>query len=146
MKKTEIELLKNVPDTKMAQNVAAAQIIDAVTNGNVNPMEADVLLKSLENILKAVRTNGLFKECLQDEVDKYPEKSFSFNGANYTRSTRKVYQYGEDPIWNEINEKKKEREGFLKNIPEGGAGDPITGELIHRPSTKKTDVLTIRFE
>jgi len=130
---------------KKEQAEVAKNILDPVLDGESNPMEVDVLLKSLENIIKKVRQDPAFREVLSDELDKYPGKTFSYNAAVYQRTQKGAYQYSEDDKWNEIAEAKKQREVLLKAIPDEGILDGETGEIIHKPSKRTTDVTSITF-
>jgi hypothetical protein len=80
------------------------------------------------------------------------EKTIEINGAKLSQfETGVKYHYEDsgDPVWNdlvkkiaELDEKRKEREKFLQNIPyDAGIVDSETGVFLTRPpKTSKTKV------
>jgi hypothetical protein len=137
-------VIRLLPDTKDNIKVFAESIIESILSGNINALEVDYRLKAIEEMIKLVRKNTEVREDVINEVEKHG-KDFQYLGANITYSQRKTYDYSNDIEYNELKEKLKNRENFLKNIPDEGTVDTATGELIHRPVAKYSDIITYRF-
>lgn len=141
-----VSYLRLLPETAKEQKTFAESVVNAVVDGNVNPLETEVLFKAIENAIKMARQDWKYKECVSDEADKYAEKTFDFKQATFTRSQRKTFDFKGDAVWTDLKKSLTDRENFLKNIPEGSeVGDPETGEVIRRPPVKKTDIISIKF-
>ncbi|KPL08384.1 hypothetical protein AMJ86_00720 [bacterium SM23_57] len=142
----KIKLLSHVPDTAVKQIDLANEILRFALSGDVNPLGTELLMKSLENVINLVRKDDRFREAVIDEISKYEEKSFSFDGAVITKGERKNYDFSTDPRWVALREQLKEREALLKNIPKSEEIITLDGEVIQRPEIKITDFYTIKFE
>lgn len=101
MEKNLTLIAENGNMTKQNALHMAEIIINQVTEGNVNPLEAMVKLTYLQNIveaaLKAIRPKAV------DEADKYPTKTFSDYGAEFqVKETGIKYDYSGDEEWQQI--------------------------------------------
>lgn len=111
-----------------------------VTDGNMNPLQAAAILKALEDFTKQLRADILIRDCVKQELDRYPEKVVHFNGITFTKKTVGTkYDYSgcNDEVLVDLrykadiaNNAVKSREDFLKAIPAGGIDsfNPETGE------------------
>lgn len=95
----------------------AMQIVDYYKDGFNNPAEGLILAKKLTEIAE------LIKENLQDAASNElklgkGEKANLFGCVINEQMVGVRYSYKEcgDPVWNELNEKMKNREAFLKTI------------------------------
>lgn len=143
---TPVGVLKLGPSTTAEIQVFSKGVIDAVKNGEVNAIDVLVTLKKFEKasgaILKAIQ------EDFVKEGDKYPEKSFSFNGAQVEKKEVGVkYDFSKcgDLAWERYSadedtaaRRRIERETFLKALKEPlTTVDEDSGEVITlRPPTK----------
>jgi hypothetical protein len=144
----QIELFKN-PLSKAEQQDMAQKTIDLILNGEVNPIKAEIALKSMENVIKAIRTNEAVKSATSDETLKFG-KSFSAFGADITNSQRTTNDFSEcgDKIYNDLiaqQEKIKEQIKIREAIIKSGC-DAATGECYNPPKTSTTSFLTIKFK
>lgn len=154
---TPVGVLKLGPSNMAEIQVFSKGVIEAVKNGEVNAIDVLVTLKKFEKaagtILKAIQ------EDFVKEGDKYPEKSFSFAGAQIEKKEVGVkYDYSKcgDLAWerhsaNEATaaDRRIERETFLKSLKEPlTTVDEETGEVIVlRPPTKTgTTSLTVTIK
>jgi hypothetical protein len=106
-----------------------------------NPLRAAEGLSAMENFLKEVKDNPLFKDYVREEAAKYPKGFVSTSGAKIEcceTGTKYDYSACEDEVINSLNEqlislkeKISEREKFLKTVPQSGL-DVITenGEAV----------------
>lgn len=119
--------------TKASQVESVEKIVDEVMNGNINPVEAYVVLDYLKKVtdeaVKEIRATTL------DYISKEGDNS-AFN-VQLTLQKKKDYAYEEDRDWSE-NEKRMSmykaamsaREKFLKDLVakaiEAGKESPIS--------------------
>jgi len=153
MEMTPISVIKLMPVNKDQQTEFSRQLIQLALNGEINPLELDVYLKSIEDTLKLIRKNANMKTMAIDIALQYPEKTFSAYGAKITKSSRATYDYSGDQTWNELDafekdakKKKVDRESILKNVTDKNIiADAVTGEVLIPPPKKTTDFLKIEL-
>lgn len=124
------------------------QIIEAVKNGDANPLEVLVMLRSLEAVSELVREE--IGDNILTAAEKYPEKKFEAFGAIIERSevyTRYEYDTSKDVEWEQldsefksIERKRKDREAFLRALKDPmTVVSPETGEIYEiKPPFKKS--------
>lgn len=142
---TPMSVIRLMPATDSQQKEFSLQLLQMVMSGEVNPLEMEVYLKSIEDVVKNVRKDAGFKDAVIDETDKHPGKEFRFGNAVIVKSSRTTYSYKNDSAWVEMDKAKKKREQFLKGLDKSYA-DPETGELIDPPEVKTSDFLKIRYD
>ena len=103
-------------------------IQDGVEQGNVNPLEAYVELKAIENTLKEVMAK--VQPLAITEADKYNEKSFkAFGAVIEKRSAPATYDMSHINAYLTAKEKVK----YIETIAKAGGGiDPETGQEIEK--------------
>ena len=135
---TKLKQIESYPVTKTKQSEWASSIMKPLMDGEVDPIEFIVKIKGLSTALYEVEKNREVKELVIREIEK-TGKSVSWNGAMLTvRETGVRYDFTgcNDPVYasllkqkTEIETKMKEREAFLKNVPEDTTVvDEETGE------------------
>lgn len=154
---TAIGVTRMLPTTQTQIDVFSDGVIQSVKEGEANPLEVLVMCKAFEKanerILKEIRDNFII------EANKYPEKSFEFNGAKLTKAevgTKYDYTHCNDSVYNdrkkivdEATKQLKEREEFLKSLKEPitvvdeGSGEVIT---IRPPLKTSTSSLTVSIK
>ena len=104
------------------------ELKDSVEQGNVNPLEAYVELKSIENTLKEVMAT--VQPLAITEADKYAEKSFkAFGAVIEKRSAPATYDMNHINAYLSAKEKVK----YIETIAKAGGGiDPETGQEIEK--------------
>jgi hypothetical protein len=118
-------------------------------NGDYNPLDVEIQLKAMEEIIKQLRADDEIRQAVIDEAEKYG-KSFDYRGCKISvREGGVKYDYNNcnDTTWSlldaedkAIAEAKKAREKYLQNLPPEGAITP-DGEAICRPAkTSKTTI------
>lgn len=124
-----MEILKTI---KVAEVVA--NITTSVNNGDINPLEAIVSLKKLEEIVKKAKAN--ISDMVIDEAAKYG-KTFTFADAEITnKSSAGRYDYSNIP---EVVAKEIELKALKDKHKAALKVDVIdleTGELIAAPIYK----------
>lgn len=142
-----IGTLRLFASTQTQIDVFSDSIIQAVKQGEANPLEVLIQIRALqkvsERVLKEIDDN------LLKEVDKYHENTFEFMGSKIEKAelgTKYDYSICTDPVFERLevdalkaNEDLKERQEFLKVLKKPlTVVDEITGEIstIHPPAKK----------
>ena len=108
---THIERLPGL--NRQVFNIVSDNIIEAVQQGNMSALELDLKLKAIEETIKAAREkiNG---NALK-EAQQYHNSEASLLGVSFFHSDgHKTHIYECDPVWKELEFKKKCREELLK--------------------------------
>lgn len=125
-----------------------------ILSGNYDPLTIELHFKMIEDIISELRKDPEIKTAVHNEALKYG-KRFEYRGCEIAYSERKNNQYEScnDRKWNDLKAEIetlkaeiKEREKFLAAIPDGGIADPETGEIITRPTSYFTPILSIKFK
>lgn len=141
LEKTRQNILE-VPLNKRDIKRIAAKTVLLVTEGDENPLEVDIKLRYLAEMIEQIRGNEEMKEAILGEADKYPEKSFDAYGAKITKTSVGTrydyseckYEYYIDVLEEikKLNVKKKECEKLLQGLTDDMVVEE-TGEVIHPP-------------
>ena len=141
-------VMRLLPDTKTGVEKFSHQLISAVQNGEVNPLQLKALFKVMEKVSEKV--DEAIKDNLLREANKYSEKKFSAFGFEIEKTevgTKYDYSHCGDPIYDQrvkiFEEAKKqldERAVFLKALKENlTLVDDESGEVATvRPPFKKS--------
>jgi hypothetical protein len=123
---TAASALSLMPSTASEVARFSKQLIESVKSGNSNPLELVVQLHALTKVYELVREE--IEENILKEAEKYPEKVIERYGARIEKAEVAVkydYSTSRDPVWESLaseammyNERKKERETFLKALTE----------------------------
>ena len=146
-----VSYLRVLPLSKAQRLSFVEQVKAEITSGFYDPLEIEVMLKGIEETIKAIRSDADIREYVLQELAKHG-KSTTIYGAELTKSDRKTWNYNDTEINSITAEieglkaKLKDREKFLQSIPEGGIVDPATGEILYRPGYTTTEVLTIKIK
>lgn len=131
----------------------ASKAIDAVLEGEINPIEAHISVAKMEQFTKMYRADDRIRDVTLAELAKYGKKQ-SFGDITLEEAEVGVkYDFTVctdsklDALYaerKELEELIKLREAMLKAIPEGQTiADTETGEILHRPArTSKTQIKT----
>lgn len=143
--------LNQMPQSKSEIAAYVSNVKDMILSGNIDGIDAAIMLKSLDEIIKSLRDDKEIKSFIQSEVAKYG-KSAEVKGCKVSLSERKTYDFKDDSEWfiletniQELKEKQKERETFLKAITKPVA-DSETGEMIYPAPYSSTDVVTVTLK
>lgn len=141
-------VMKLLPDSKQGVEIFSRQLINAVKDGEVNPLQLKALFKTLEHVCDKVEKE--IKDNVMREVERYGEKRFTAFGFEVEKSEVGVkYDFSVcgDPVYNhraKILEEAKaqldERAQFLKSLREPlTVVDDESGEVATvRPPLKKS--------
>ena len=142
-------VMRLLQPTKQGIDAFSNQLIAAVKNGDVNPLELRVFLKTMEAIGDKVREH--VRENELTEADKWAENKFSAYGVTFEKAelgTRYDYNVCNDPVHDRLLVRVSERTAFLRTIKSPMTiVDDETGEVvtIKPPLKKSTSGLKISF-
>ena len=152
------DLIHSLPVSKTAIHNAVMDVVEKVSNGILNPLEAIVHLKALETFCKDCRSQIEYTAICEGE--KHGSKTFGFlNAEIQLKPTKTDYNYSicNDPVLGRLEidlqwakDKVEERKEFLKHVPDDQATfvDTETGEVVtlHKPlkTSKNGIAITIK--
>ena len=142
-----MSLITNFPTTKEQQKKFVDKLVAEVESGIYNPLDCELSLKALEEIVKSVREKT--KDIIKDEAAKY-SKTFNYKGVEITQSQRTTYDYSNcgDNLINDLNSQLtqiKEQIKIREQVLKSGV-DIATGETFNPPTTLISSFLTIKFK
>jgi hypothetical protein len=142
---TASSALSILPKTAKEIKSFGLKLVDEINNGTINPLELARYKKSLEVLFEAIKEP--LRDASLEEAAKYGSKEFDFLGAIYKTAeygTKYDYEATGDPVWKDLNEKKKDRENFLKSLKEKHTYvDEETGDVITIYPPVKTSTTSV---
>lgn len=120
---------------------------ESILSGQTNPLEFYATAKLLTDAIDEVKKDNEVMDCAFDEVAKYGKEKAVINGSVIAQGSRTIFDYTScgDSVYNELKEKLKAREMFLKGLPPEGAVNPDTGEFIKAPKTSTSNFITVKI-
>lgn len=152
--KKDIQLFNSLPDTRAGIKSYVIRAKEGILEGNLEPFYVAKMLKSFEEIVKQLRDDADIKLYIENESDKYHEKTIDAFGAKFTKQERVYYDYAycnDSYLFelyaklNDIKEQIKEREEFLKHVPEGFVSTE-TGEIVQKPIKKIKTIISVTLK
>ena len=141
-----LETIKLLPASKKDLKAFATKIINSVLEGDVNPLELDVRLKYIEELIKSIRKDKAVKELTFEEAQKYG-KTFDFANCEIRLSSRTTLNFKEDSEVLRLETELKARKGLIKSVKDGIAIiDEDTGEQIQTVSSLSTEIITYKIK
>jgi hypothetical protein len=137
----------SLPSTVSAVAYLKSSIKREILNGEKNPLEFYVQAKMLTDLIEDLKKDSEIFDCAYTERLKYGKEKPTVNGSVIDISSRSTPDYNTcgDPVYDELKEKLKAREKFLKNLPPDGTVDPETGLLIKPPVIKESQFVTVKL-
>lgn len=134
--------------------------VQALESGNVDPLKIHLQVKCMEDIIKLMNSNSIYKSAILEAAQKYGQKSFEFmNSKVEIKEVGVKYDFSkcEDPILDELynqkemmDEKIKVRETMVKTFPAKGVviTDDSTGETftVYPPAKSSTTSVAITLK
>mgnify|MGYP007061387645 CR=1 FL=1 len=134
-----------LPSNKSQINTFVERFRAELDAGYINPLDVAIQLKAMEELIKILRADELVRDRIMTEVEKDPQKVFSYKGAKVERAETGVkYDFSgcNSSVLNDLYAKRKElldqikkTEDALKTIEkaETETYDKVTGEKINPP-------------
>lgn len=135
----------------------AIQVANNLMEGMADPLKVHLQVKCMEDIIKQLTSNSIYKTMVLSEAQKYG-KTFDQHNAKFEIKEMGVkYDYSNcnDPVYNELQDKLaaleseiKFRQAFLKAIPLSGQEIVIDDELVkvYPPSKTSTTTVTVNLK
>lgn len=156
---TTTSILSLFQTDKSQRESFVMDIVNRIDSGNVDPLLVHLQIKCMEDIIKLLNSNTNYKAALLGASERMGEKSFSFHNAKFEiKETGVKYDYSKcgDPIHQMLEQRAssfadqvKEREKFLKTIPEKGMtvvteeGEAVT---VYPPSKSSTTSVAVTLK
>lgn len=145
-------LLTAFPTTKEQQELVANRWAEQAINGEVDALEAEVYIASIENLVKCYRANKELRDHLVTLVENEGGKMKVGNTTISVAETGVTYEYEQSKKWRdldrqieELTARRKNIETALKNATEDTPfDDGDFNTICHCPKTsRKTIKVTI---
>lgn len=130
------------------------KVRNEILSGNDDPLKILIQLKMVEKTIDILLHDEEMERHFLCEAGKYG-RSFEYLNTHFdVREMGVKYAYNtcQDSTWNNLNDKKqaiekqmKEREAFLKAIPDEGTVNPETGELLRKPAKSSITKVVIKL-
>lgn len=138
----------------------ALRVVDSLQQGQVDPLKVHLQVKCMEDVIKLLNTNTIYKSSVLEAAQAYGEKSFSFNNAKIEiKETGVKYDFSkcEDPILTDLLAKQealdkevKARQDMLKTVSEKGLTitDTESGETftVYPPAKSSTTNVAVTLK
>lgn len=148
-----IKLDKDIINLKSSD--IAMQIVAAITDGLINPLDFIVKKKLVIDALEMAMKNPQVRAAAAEEMEKYGKEGVSKLGAKLSITSRATYQYEADAKWKSIKEEMKPLEERLKaqeekikaacknnaSLIDGDTGEMIASIVPH----PKTESIAVSF-
>lgn len=104
--------------TRASSDQLAERMIEAILEGEMNPLEFATKKKLITDALDLVLKNEGIKNLTVGEVEKYGKEGATFMGAKIILKELPKYDYSKDPKWVEIKSRLEPLEKELKDQEE----------------------------
>ena len=157
---TTTSILSLFETTKEQRQSFALGVIEALEQGEADPLKIHLQVKCMEDIIKLLNSNTIYKKSVLEAAEKYGQKSFEYQNSKVEikeMGTKYDYSKCGDTVWQMFEQKSasaaddlKQREAFLKTVPSKGMQvlDELTGEMItvYPPSKSSTTSVAITLK
>lgn len=140
--------------TKVERQSFSEAIVSNLMEGLADPLKVHLQVKCMEDLIKQITSNPVYRDMLVTEAAKYG-KSFEHHNAKFEIKEVGVkhnYENCGDPIIKELEDRQasienelKERQKFLKSIPESGMEILIGDELVKVYPPTKTSTTSVNI-
>lgn len=139
--------LSTLPFSKVEQSNFVSQVVEEILSGNINPLEADLKLKAMEESITKIRKDEKVKQYVIEEAEKFG-KTFEHSGVTITVTQKTTKDFaGIDPVLNELYASLEQIKAQIKarEATVAAGVDPATCETFNPPKTSTTQYLTYKF-
>lgn len=155
---TTASILALFETNKEQRQSFALALIDEIESGNVDPLKIHLQVKCMEDIIKLLNSNTVYKNLVLAAAEKYGEKSFTYQNAKVEiKETGVKYDYSQcsDPVFLQAEQEflkaaevLKARETFLKTVPPKGMELKIDDEVVtvYPPSKLSTTSVAVTLK
>lgn len=152
---TTTSILSLFQTNKAERESFVMDVVNRIDQGTVDPLLIHLQIKCMEDVIKLLNSNTNYKQALLDASANMGEKSFQFHNAKFEiKEVGTKYDFSKcgDPTHQMLEQKVssysdelKEREKFLKTIPEKGMTVLVedTGEAVTVYPPSKTSTTSV---
>jgi hypothetical protein len=141
---TTLKTISILPETKREQAVFIEKMKAEILAGDNFVPDIYARLKFIADTFDKIMKDDAVKAALESELSKYPEKTINLDGYSVSKVNRTTYDYSTDVTWVELENKKKEREAFLKAL-KSNVVCPDTGLVITPVASKVTESFSFKI-
>jgi hypothetical protein len=141
-------------DTTKEERISFVRdLVERVSEGQTDPIKAHYSIKCMEEIIKNILADDLYKRCVLDEAEKNGKKFTYRNSEIQIKEAGVKYDYTQcgDPELLELYEAKakidteiKAKEQFLRQLPTGGLQIVIDDEFLTAYPPAKSSTTTVQ--
>jgi predicted DNA-binding protein YlxM (UPF0122 family) len=141
------EAAMSFPTIAEKKHLVFKSVKDQIVTGYLNPLTFYKQAKIILDLLEDLKKDPDIFDCVWNERQKWGKEKPVIEGSVIDISSRSTPDYNTcgDPVYDELKEKLKAREKFLKNLPPEGTVDPETGLLIKPPVIKESQFVTVKL-
>jgi hypothetical protein len=157
---TTTSILSLFETNKEQRQDFALRVVDALDSGQAEPLKVHLQVKCMEDIIKLLNSNTIYKQLVLDAANAHGQKSFEYQNSKVeVKEVGVKYDFSkcDDPVLLGMYEKQaeldkavKERETMLKTISPKGMTitDEETGETftIYPPAKSSTTSVAITLK
>lgn len=155
-----ISILSLFETTKVERQDFVIRVVESLDNGHVDPLKVHLQVKCMEDVIKQLNANTIYKNNVLDAAQKYEKKSFDFSNSKVEiKEVGVKYDFSkcEDITLNdlyakqaELDAKVKARETMLKSVSEKGmiVTDEESGETftVYPPAKSSTTSVVVTLK
>jgi len=157
---TTTSILALFETNKEQRQSFALDLVSKIEQGEVDPLKIHLQVKAMEDIIKLLNDNTIYKKAILDSAEKYGQKSFQFmNSKVEIKEVGTKYDFSKcgDSLYMKfeeesevIKENLKKRADFLKTVSPKGMTilNEITGEVetVYPPSKSSTTSIAVTLK
>jgi hypothetical protein len=156
---TTTSILALFQTNKEERQSFALDLVSKIENGEVDPLKIHLQIKCMEDIIKLLNDNTIYKKAVLEAAEKFPEKSFTFMNAKIEKKEVGVkynFENCADPIYKMLEQQTeslkddlKKRGDLLKTVPAKGMelvmadGEVVT---VYPPSKSSTTSIAVTLK
>ena len=144
-----LSTIRLLPATKKELKTYKEKVKTEVLSGQYNALEVAGMLKAMEELTKALRSDGEIKTAIQEEAGKYPEKTIDYGNFKITKADRRKKDFsGIDPVYDEMVRERASLDAQIKAreaVIESGV-DPATGETFPPVPFETISVISVSLK
>ena len=144
-----LSTIRLLPASKQDLKTYTAKVKAEVLSGHYNALEVAGMLKAMEELVKALRSDKDIKDAINDEAEKYPEKTIEIGNFKITKTTRSTKDYsGIDSVLDDLNAQAEQLKSMIKArqaVIDSGV-NPETGETFAPVPKSTQSILTVTLK
>lgn len=138
--------------SKAERQEFAIQVTNNLMEGLADPLKVHLQVKCMEDIIKQLTSNSVYKDLVVTEAQKYGKSFEQFNAKFEVKEMGVKYDYSNcgDPILRDLEDKLadiekqlKDRQTMLKTVPESGMEIVCNDELVKVYPPSKSSITTV---